>query len=136
MRSVTWNRFPIKNLWLIPCFFHLWSEVTWTWLDHDDVSIGLYCALPAPQWKANLRSTYVQVMNTWRQWWSLETWPRSWDVSRNPFLVVSVPVSVSKVSSLVSVSKDFGLGLELFVSRHCISYFLWSFAKSSLKKRF
>jgi len=29
MRSVTWNRFPIKNLWLIPCFFHLWSEVTW-----------------------------------------------------------------------------------------------------------
>jgi len=30
MRSVTWNRFPIKNLWLIPCFFHLWSEVTWS----------------------------------------------------------------------------------------------------------
>jgi len=29
MRSVRWNRFPIKNLWLIPCFFHLWSEVTW-----------------------------------------------------------------------------------------------------------
>jgi len=29
MRSVTWNRFPIKNFWLIPCFFHLWSEVTW-----------------------------------------------------------------------------------------------------------
>ena len=34
------------------------------WLDHDDVSIGLYCALLAPQWKANLRSTSVQVMNT------------------------------------------------------------------------
>ena len=29
MRGVTWNRFPIKNLWLIPCLFHLWSEVTW-----------------------------------------------------------------------------------------------------------
>jgi len=29
------------------------------------VSIGLYCALLAPQWKANLRSTSVQVMNTW-----------------------------------------------------------------------
>jgi len=29
MRSVTWNRFPIKNLWLTLCFFHLWSEVTW-----------------------------------------------------------------------------------------------------------
>jgi len=28
MRSVTWNRFYIKNLWLIPCFCHLWSEVT------------------------------------------------------------------------------------------------------------
>jgi len=31
---------------------------------------------------------------------------------------------VSKVSGLVSVSKDFGLGLELFVSRLCINYFL------------
>jgi len=29
MRSVTWNRFAIKNLWLIPCFFYLWSLVTW-----------------------------------------------------------------------------------------------------------
>jgi len=29
MRSVTWNQSPIKNLWLTPCFFHLWSEVTW-----------------------------------------------------------------------------------------------------------
>ena len=35
------------------------------YLDHDDVSIGLYCALLARQWKANLRSTSVQVMNTW-----------------------------------------------------------------------
>ena len=30
MRSVTWNRFPNNNLRLIPYFFHLWSEVTWT----------------------------------------------------------------------------------------------------------
>jgi len=22
---VKWNRFPIKNLWLIPCLLHLWS---------------------------------------------------------------------------------------------------------------
>ena len=29
MCSVAWNRFHIKNLWLIPCFFHLSSEVTW-----------------------------------------------------------------------------------------------------------
>jgi len=28
MRSVTWNRFPIKNLWWIPCFFHLWGKVS------------------------------------------------------------------------------------------------------------
>jgi len=28
MRCVTWIRFPFKNLWLIPCFFHLWSKVT------------------------------------------------------------------------------------------------------------
>ena len=28
MRSATWNRFPNQNLWLIPCFFHLWSDVT------------------------------------------------------------------------------------------------------------
>jgi len=42
------------------------------------------------------------------------------DVSRDPFFGVSI--SVSKVSGLVSVSKDFGL--ELFVSRLCIGYFL------------
>jgi len=35
-----------------------------------------------------------------------------------------------------SVSKDFGLGLELFVSRLCIGYFLWRFARSSLKNSF
>jgi len=36
----------------------------------------------------------------------------------------------------VSVSKDFSLGVELFVSRLCIGYFLWSFARSSFKKQF
>jgi len=50
---------------------------------------------------------------------------------RDPFF----EVSVSKVSGLVSVSvsKDFGLGLglELFDSRLCKVYFLWSFARSS-----
>ena len=65
------------------------------------------------------------------QWWSLETWSRSRDVSRDPFF----GVSVSKVSGLVSVSKDFGLVLELFVSRFCIGYFLWSFARSSYSKK-
>jgi len=58
-----------------------------------------------------------------QQWWSLETWFLSRDASRYPFFEVSV-------------SEDFGLGLELFVSRLCIGYFLWSFARSSFKKRF
>ena len=66
------------------------------------------------------------------QLWSLETWSRSRDVFLDPFL----GVSVSKISGLVSVSKDFGLGLDLFVSRLCIGYFLWRFARSSLQKRF
>ena len=64
------------------------------------------------------------------QWWSLETRSRSRDVSRDPYF----EVSVLNVSGLVSVSKD--LGLKLFASRLCIGYFLWSFARSSLKKRF
>jgi len=42
-------------------------------------------------------------------------------------------VSVSKVSGLVSVSvsKDFGLGLELLVSRLCMSFYLWSLAQET-----
>ena len=51
------------------------------------------------------------------QWWSLETWSRSRDVSRDPFSWVSVLVSVSNISGLVSVSNDFDLGLESLVSR-------------------
>jgi len=52
--------------------------------------------------------------------------------------LVSRPVFWSLgLEGLVSVSKDFGLGLELFVSRLCTGYFLWSFARrSSLMKRF
>jgi len=42
------------------------------------------------------------------------------DVSRDPLFEVSV--SVSKVSGLVSVSKDFGLSLELFVSRLSLGF--------------
>jgi len=49
-----------------------------------------------------------------------ETWSRSRDTSRDPLF----EVSVSKFSGFVSVLKDFGLGLELFVSRLCIGYFL------------
>ena len=39
--SVTWNRLPIKNLRLIPCFFHLWSEVTCTPVLHFVCRISL-----------------------------------------------------------------------------------------------
>jgi len=50
--------------------------------------------------------------------------------SRDPFFEVSVSkVSVSKVSGLVSVSVSKDLGLELFVSRLCISYFFMKFCK-------
>ena len=58
------------------------------------------------------------------------------DAPRDPFFEVSVSVSVSKVSGLVSVSgsKDFGLDLELFVSRLCIGYFFMKFCKEFLKK--
>jgi len=46
-------------------------------------------------------------------------------------------VSVSKVSGLVyvSASKDFGLGLDLLVSRLCMSFFMKSCKKQLLKKR-
>ena len=64
------------------------------------------------------------------QWWNLET--RSRDTSQDQLF----RVSVSKVSGLASVSKDFGLGLELLVSRLCMSYFfLKSCKKQLLKKR-
>jgi len=51
-------------------------------------------------------------------------------VSRDPFF----GVSVLKVSGLVlvSVSKDFGLGLEVFVSRLCIVFL--KFCKEFVKK--
>jgi len=83
--------------------------------------------------KVNYQKAVVTDTPRW-QWWSLETWSRSRDVSRDPFF----EVSVSKVSGLVSVSvsNDFGLGLELFVSRLCKGYFFWSFARSSLKNCF
>jgi len=45
MRSVTWNRFPIKNLWLIPCFFPLWSEITSTLSDWSQSTNHFWTAL-------------------------------------------------------------------------------------------
>ena len=57
-------------------------------------------------------------------------------VSRPVFWSLGLGLGLEGLVS-VSVSKDFGLGLELFLSRLCIGYFLWSFArKSSSKKPF
>jgi len=52
------------------------------------------------------------------QWCSLET----------PFF----QVSVSNVSGLVLVSNNFGLGLELLVSRLCMNYFFMKSCKKQL----
>jgi len=54
------------------------------------VSIGLYCALLAPQWKAHLRSTSVQIMNAWPLGYSitrLETQSRKF----GPILIITGP---------------------------------------------
>ena len=62
----------VTGIWIcitLSCVFLRWMciQIAYanTWLDHDDMPVGLYCALLAPQLKANLRSTSVQVMNTW-----------------------------------------------------------------------
>jgi len=56
------NHFIWKRLKVTVCGRLPLSRYAHTWLDHDDVSTGLYCALLAPQWKANLRCTPVEVM--------------------------------------------------------------------------
>ena len=103
------------------------------WLEDLFTLLDLWLLFIAEFMSSKTYSTGFFIMKRRHQWWSLETWSQSRDASRDPFF----EVSVSKVSGLVSVSKDFGLGLELFVSRFCIGYFFWSFArKSSFKKRF
>jgi len=67
---------------------------------------------------------------TFYQWWSLETWSWSRVVSRDPFF----QVSVSNDSGLVSVSKNFGFGLKLLVSRLRMSYFFMKSCKKQLLK--
>jgi len=60
LNHLIWKRLKVTVCGRLPL-----SRYANTWLDHDDVSIGLYCVLLAPQWNSNLRSTFVQVMNTW-----------------------------------------------------------------------
>jgi len=80
-----------------------------SWLDQG-FSNFLFCD---SFWKSFfLCDPFMDIVVASQQWWSLETWSRFRDVSRDPFFGVSI-----------SVSKDFGLGLELFVSRLCMDYF-------------
>jgi len=65
------NHFIWKRLKVTVCGRLPLSRYAATWLDHDDVTIGRYCALLDPQWKVNLRSTSVQVMNTWHLGYSI-----------------------------------------------------------------
>ena len=87
-----------------------------TWLDHDDVSIGPYCALLALQWEANLSSTYVQVMNTWPLWYSI-TRLESQNRKFAPILIITGPKNDN-----LFVCKQTG-----FVNQR-----LWDFTKMSV----
>jgi len=74
-----------------------------------------------------IETTSFKLGYNWNQWWSLETCLETCLETR--FLDSRSQSWRSQV--LVSVSKDFGLSFELFVSRLCIGYFLWSFARRS-----
>jgi len=89
-----------------------------TWLDHDDVSIGLFCAHLAPQWKENLRPTSVQVMNTWPLEYSI-TRLESQNRKFAPILIITGPKN-----DLFFVCKQTG-----FVDQR-----LWDFAKMTLNR--
>jgi len=80
-----WKRRKVTICGLLPLSRHVN-----TWLDHDDVSIGLYCALLANQLKANLRSTSVQVMNTWPLGYSI-TRLESQNRKLAPILIITGP---------------------------------------------
>ena len=84
---------------------------------------------------------WIKIIRLW--------WLSQWLVShgRHPVVTIYSDGVSRRVSTpgfwslglegLVSVSKDFSLGLELFVSIPCTGYFSWSFARRrSSKKRF
>jgi len=88
-----------------------------TWTDQDWIGLIIFKNFADQDWIGfNFCGSGLQL-------WSLKSWSRSRDSSRDPFF----EVSVSRVSGLVSVSKDFGL--ELFVSRLCIGYFFMKLCK-------
>jgi len=75
------NHFIWKRLKVTVCGRLPLSRYANTWLDHDDVSIGLYCALLTFQWKANLGST--SVMNTWPLGYNNTTWKSKQKICTN-----------------------------------------------------
>jgi len=85
LNHVIWQRLKVTVRGLL-----LLSRYANTWLDHDDVSICPYCALLAPQWKPNLRSTSVQVMNTWPLGYSI-TRLESQNRKFAPILIITGP---------------------------------------------
>jgi len=112
------NHFIWKRLKVTVCGLLPLSRYANTWLDHDDVSIGLYCALLAPQWKVNLRSTSVQVMNTWPLGYSITRLERQ-NRKFAPILIITGPKN-----DHFFVCKQTGL----------VSQRLWDFAKMTLTR--
>ena len=86
------NHFIWKRLKVTVCGRLPLSRYANTWLDDDDVSIGLYCALLASQWNANLRSTSVQLMNTWPLGYSI-TRLENQNTKFAPILIITGPKS-------------------------------------------
>ena len=85
LNHVTWQRLKVTVCGLLQLSRH-----ANTWFDHDYVSICLHCALLAPQWKANLRSTSVQAMNTWPLGYSI-TRLESQNRKFAPILIITGP---------------------------------------------
>jgi len=148
-----WPESTKSWLWLETILDDSDSKGLWLWLDSDSTKMtrahhwlqprrlsaslaGLNSSLALSLGKLGLDHRVAMLCKEYSQWWSLETWSRSWGVCRNPYFGVSV--SVSNVSGVVSVwvSKDFrfGLGLELLVSRLCMSYFFMKSCKKQLLK--
>jgi len=112
------NHFIWKRLKVTVCGRLPLSRYANTWLDDDDVSVGLYCALLASQWKTNLRSTSVQLMNTWPLGYSI-TRLESQNRKFAPILIITGPKS-----DHFFVCKQTG-----FVDQR-----LWDFAKMTLTR--
>ena len=113
LNHIIWKRLKATVCGRLPLSWH-----ANTWLDHGDVSVGLYCALLAPKWKANLRSTSVQVMNTW---------PSRYSVTR----LESQNRKFAAISIITGPKND-----HFFVCKQTwfVDQRLWDFAKTTLTR--